>query len=265
MQCVKVGTGFAKLLAGKFIKGQKHMENALYVGLSRQVALSRQMSMVANNIANVNTPGYRADKILFEEYVVNPDPIDEDISMVMDYGQYKDTAAGTMSMTGNPLDVALEGPAFMMVETNQGTKYTRAGNFTLNNEGNLVTPSGNYVLDNGQGRITIPSDARDITITTNGEIVTNQGAAGQIGMVEFANVNNLKSTGDGFYVAENNEIANPAQNTNMRQNMLEGSNVQAVLEMTDLIEISRQFQSMQKNLQNEHDRQRSTIQKLTEK
>lgn len=240
------------------------MENALYVGLSRQVALQRQMNLVSNNIANVNTPGYRADKMLFEEFISTPKPTNEDVSMVLDYGQYKDTAAGSMTQTGNPLDIALEGPAFMMVETAEGTKYTRAGNFALNNERELVTSSGNPVLTQGQGKIIIPDNVREIVVTTDGKISTDQGTAGEIGMVEFNNVNNLRSSGDGFYMADNGEVANPAQNTKMRQNMLEGSNVQAVLEMTDLIEISRQFQSMQKNLQNEHERQRSTIQKLTE-
>jgi len=240
------------------------MENALYVGLSRQVALQRQMALVSNNIANVNTPGYRADKMLFEEYVTKQDVTKEDLSMVLDYGQFKDTAAGQMSSTGNALDVALNGPGFMMVETAEGTKYSRAGNLTLNNERVLVTASGNPVLDNGEGQITMPENVREITITTDGQIITDQGAAGQIGMVEFANVNNMRSTGDGYYMADNGEVAIPVQQTKMQQNMLEGSNVQAVLEMTDLIEISRQFQSMQRMLQNEHDRQRDTIQKLTE-
>ena len=240
------------------------MENAIYIGLSRQVALNQRMSIISNNIANVNTPGYRADKMLFEEYVATPKPTNEDISMVLDYGQYKDTAAGTMSFTGNALDVALDGPGFMLVETSEGTKYTRAGNFARSPDGLLVTPSGNPVLDNGQGRITIPEGVREITITENGQIATDQGAAGQIGIVEFANVQNLRSTGDGFYQTVNNEAAVPAQNTKMQQNMLEGSNVKAVLEMTDLIEVSRQFQSMQRTLQNEHDRQRDTIRKLTE-
>jgi len=245
------------------------MENALYVGLSRQVALQQRMNVLSNNIANVNTPGYRADKMLFEEYIVSEklhkDNNKDDISMVLDYGQYKDTAAGTMQQTGNPLDVALSGPAFMMVETAEGTKYTRAGNFAMNNEGLLVTPSGNPVLDNGQGRITIPEGTKDITITKDGSVVTDQGSVGQIGMVEFGNVQNLSSTGDGYYVTTNGEAPAPAQNTIMQQGMVEGSNVKAVLEMTDLIEVSRAFQTMQRALQNEHDRQRSAIQKLTEK
>ena len=241
------------------------MENGLYIGLSRQMALQKQMNLVSNNIANVNTPGYRADKMLFEEYVLQTKTENrEKLSMVLDYGHFKDTAAGQMTNTGNPMDVALDGPAFMMVETNEGTKYSRAGNFTLNNEGLLVTSSGYPVLDNGEGQITLPQGIKEITITDNGQIITEQGAAGQIGMVEFDNVNMLRSTGDGFYRIEGDQQPIPAENTKMRQGMVEGSNVKAVLEMTDLIEISRQYQSNQRNLQNEHERQRSTIQKLTE-
>ncbi len=240
------------------------MENALYIGLSRQMVLRQNMNLVANNIANVNTPGYRADKMLFEEYIVDPKPANEELSMVLDYGQYKDTAQGKMSYTGNQLDVALQGPAFMMVETAQGTQYTRAGNFALNNNRELVNAEGYPVLDCGQGRIVFPENIREVTITDNGQIASDQGVIGQIGMVEFNNVNNLRPTGNGFYLAENDEIPLPAENTIMKQGMLEGSNVKAVLEMTDLIEISRDYQSMQRMLQNEHDRQRSTIQKLTE-
>jgi flagellar basal-body rod protein FlgF len=239
------------------------MENTIYIGLSRQVALSQQMSIVANNVANVNTPGFRADKVLFEEYVTSPKPTKEDISMVLDYGQFKDKAPGKVSFTGNALDVALEGPGFMMVETSEGTKYTRAGNFTLDNLGTLVTASGNPVLNAGQGRITIPEGAKDIVIGLDGQIATDQGVIGDIGVVEFANPNNLRSTGDGFYVTVDNEAAVPQANTTVRQNMIEGSNVQAVLEMTDLIEVSRQFQSMQRMLQNEHERQSKMIDALS--
>lgn len=240
------------------------MENPLFIGLSRQMAIRDKMNLIANNIANVNTPGYRADKVLFEQYVTKPKPANESLAMVYTYGQFKDTAAGQMTTTGNPLDVALSGGGFMMVETAAGTQYTRAGNFTLNNERVLVNASGNPVLDQGQGRITLPANAQDITITNDGRIVTDQGEAGQIGVVEFQNVQTLVPTGSGFYTASPDDAGAPAQNTLVKQGMVEGSNVQAVLEMTDLIEISRQFQSMHRTLQNEHDRQRDTIAALTE-
>ena len=243
------------------------MENSIYVGLSRQVALSQRMNLIANNIANVNTPGFRADKMLFEEYVVNQknsDSVENELSMGLDYGQYKDTAAGKTQYTGNPLDVALDGPGFMSIETEQGTQYTRAGNFTLNANGELVNASGHHVLDNGGGRITIPETAKEIRITNNGQIVTEQGVAGQIGVKEFNNVQTLIPSGNGFYNAPANDPGAAAQQTIVKQGLVEGSNVEAVLEMTDLIEISRQFQSMQRSLQNEHDRQRNMIKSLTE-
>lgn len=240
------------------------MENGLYIGLSRQLALQKKMQLVSNNIANVNTPGFRADKMLFEEYVYKTNNENQDrLSMVLDYGQYKDTAAGKISFTGNAYDVALQGPGYMSVETAAGTKYTRAGNFAVNGEGLLVTPTGNPVLDDGGGRITIPENVKDIKITTDGQIVTDQGALGAIGMFEFDNPQLLRPTGDGFYEITEGAIPVEAENTIMKQGMIESSNVKAVLEMTDLIEISRQYQSNQRNLQKEHDRQLDTIEKLS--
>lgn len=265
----QIGTALAKHIHESFLRlGKNNMENGLYIGLSRQIALQKRMDLVANNIANVNTPGYRADKILFEEYVYNTrtdSQNNEKISMVLDYGQYKDTSAGQTTFTGNPLDVALNGQGFMMVDSNGTTKYTRAGNFTTDSEGTLVTASGKPVLDSGGGQITIPKGAKDITITQDGQIVTDQGTAGKIGMVEFENPQMLIPTGDGLYEpVDDTVVSAEAENTTMKQGMIEGSNVQAVLEMTDLIEISRQYQSNQRLLQNEHDRQSDTIEKLSQ-
>lgn len=238
------------------------MENSIYIGLSRQVALERQMALLANNVANINTPGYKANKPLFEEYLSKPQITKEEISLVYDYGQYKVEAQGGLKMTGNPLDIAMDGPGYMMVETAEGTKYTRAGNFTLNATGELVTPTGNRVLDTGQKPITIPNGATDIKITNDGQISSSAGGAGQLGMVEFENAQDLQPTGDGFYMTE--AVGLPSANTQARQGMIEGSNVQGVLEMTDLIEVSRTYQSVNRMLQSEHDRQRNVIQKLTE-
>ena len=113
------------------------MENSIYIGLSRQMTLQSQMSLIANNVANINTPGYKANKPLFEQYVSEPRIMDgEEMAQVFDYGQYNVEAQGALKMTGNDLDVALDGPGYMMIETASGTRYTRAGNFTLNNMGN---------------------------------------------------------------------------------------------------------------------------------
>lgn len=238
------------------------MENSIYIGLSRQITLERHMSLLANNVANINTPGFKAQKPIFEEYLSTPEPTGEQISLVSDYGQFQVEAQGQLKLTGNPLDVGLEGPGWMMVETGEGTKYTRAGNFTLNSIGELVTPSGNRVLDNGQKTITLPSGATDIRIGTDGQIATSDGVVSQIGIVEFKNVQALKPSGDNFYMTD--EQPQPALKTMARGGMIEKSNVQGVLEMTELIDISRKYQSINKMLQSEHDRQRNVIQKLTE-
>lgn len=244
-------------------KGDYAVENSIYIGLSRQISLQQQMNLLANNVANINTPGFKAQKPLFKEYLDKPDITRQEISLVEDTGQFKVEAQGQLRLTGNPLDVGMDGPGWMMVETNEGTKYTRAGNFTMNNIGELVTASGDRVLDDGQKPITIPDGAMDISVSTSGEISTsNNGIVGRIGMVEFENQQVLMATGDGYYKTDVQPL--PAENTKMRGGMIEGSNVNGVLEMTNMIDVSRTYQSVQRMLQSEHDRQRNVIQTFTE-
>ena len=129
------------------------MENTLLIGLSRQTVLERQLDVVANNIANVNTAGFKADQSLFEEYLTsgahedNFKPGDRRVSYVQDRGTYRDFAQGAPEQTKNPLDVAITGDAFLVVQTAGGERYTRDGGLQLNNTGQLVTAAGNAVLD----------------------------------------------------------------------------------------------------------------------
>lgn len=238
------------------------MENGIYIGMSRQRSLERRMSMVANNIANMNTPGFKSEHMLFVEKVVAPKPIKEDLSFVMDYGKFRRNSQGPLEYTQNPLDIALEGPGFFAIETEGGTRYSRAGNFKLNNNNELVTAGGLPVLDDGGSRITIPEDARSITIGANGSILTNEGEVARLQIAEFENIHDLKATGGGLYEAG----AEPIENATTRavQGAIEQSNVNGVLEMTDMIEVSRQYQSTARFLQNEHDRLRNAISKLSE-
>lgn len=242
------------------------MENSIYVGLSRQVALQAQMDIVANNIANMSTPGYRAQNMVFHEYVNKapknkidnpPDPL----SQVLDYGHFQTTQEGEMRQTGNPLDVALAGPGWFGVQTSDGTQYTRAGNFQVDVNGDLVTGMGQKVAGAGGGTITIPKGAQEIKIAEDGAVSTERGQVGQLMIVEFANDQDLEATGSGLY--QTTAAANPPQNTRAKQGMLEGSNVQAVLEMTRMIDVSRAYQATQKMLDSEHDRQRTMIKQLT--
>lgn len=238
------------------------MENTIYIGLSRLSALQENMSLIANNIANVNTPGYKANKIVFSEYLDKPKGMKDQMSMVLDYGNYRVKDNGAIKLTGNPLDVALEGPGYMSVQGEDGKNYyTRAGGFALNADRELVTQQGYKVLDSGGSSITIPPGSMNILIDETGSIATDEGVITQIGVQEFENIQTLTPTGNGLYSTTSQ--GTPALKTRVIQNALEGSNVQGVLEMTDMMEVSRSYQSVAKMLQSEHDRLRATIRNLS--
>src|SRR6266567_9069425 len=133
-------------------RGEPAMENTLLVGLSRQMVLERQMDVVANNVANVNTTGYKADRSLFQEFLTsgahedNFSRSDRRVSFVQDRATFHDFAAGPSELTKNPLDVAIDGNAFLVVQTPAGERYTRDGSLQINSQGHLVTAAGYQVL-----------------------------------------------------------------------------------------------------------------------
>lgn len=239
------------------------MENSLYVGLSGQVALEEKMALIANNVANASTPGYRAQNAVFKEFISDQKRMKEDVSLVYDYGQYQVTDPGPIKVTGNALDVAVVGPGFLGVQTPEGVQYTRAGNFSLNALGELVNARGMKVADQGGGTISIPPDAKYVTIDEKGTVSTDQGAVGSLMVAEFKDYQKLEPAGNGLYKTE--EQASPAAQTRVLQGKLEGSNVQTVLEMTRMIDVLREYQSVQRVMQSEHDRQRTAIQRLTQR
>lgn len=236
------------------------MENSLYVGLSSQVALEARMAVVANNVANMSTPGYRGHNAFFKEFVSEQPRMKNDVSLVYDYGQYQITDPGPIKVTGNPLDVALVGPGFMGIQTPEGIQYTRAGNFSLNQNGELVNARGMLVADQGGGNINVPADAEYVSIDQTGVVSTDQGQIGTLMMVEFNDVQKLEPTGNGNYKTEEAPI--PAEKTKMLQGKVEGSNVLPVIEMTRMIDVSREYQSVQRMMQSEHERLRTAIQRL---
>lgn len=237
------------------------MENSIYIGMSRQMALSRNLDIVANNIANMNTPGYRGQNIVFEEYISNPKGSDDKLSFVNDRGQYDDTAPGPVRATDNPLNIALNGKGFIGVNTLEGKLvYTRSGDFTMNANGDLLTHAGFSVAGAGGGNINIPPGSKEIKIDERGNISNENGKVGQIMVVEFDDVQKLRPLGNNTY--ETDAASKPAEETGVKQGYLEGSNVEPVLEMTKMIEISRDYQRVQKTLQGEHERLRGAIQKL---
>lgn len=237
------------------------MENSLYVGLSSQVALQESMNIIANNVANLNTPGFRGQNMIFQEYVEKPRGMKEDVSMVNDYGQYQMTDPGPIKVTGNPLDVALVGPGFFGIQAPGGVQYSRAGNFSMTADGTLVNALGMPVAGEGGGAITIPPNAENVYIDQKGAVSTDDGQVGQLMIAEFTNYQTLNPTGNGLY--ETSEAPIAGENTTVIQGKLEGSNVQSVVEMTRMIDVLREYQSVQNMMKSEHDRLRGAIQKLT--
>ncbi len=237
------------------------MENSIYLALSRQMALQTNMDIVANNIANMNTAGFRAQNPVFEEYISNQFAGGDPLSFVSDYGQYQMTDPGPLTQTGNELDVAIVGEGFITVQMPDGkVGYTRDGSFHLRSDGTLVTNADMPVMGNG-GAIVLPTDAVHISIDAKGVISDENGPVSKLGIVEFENVQMLEPAGNNVYTSPQAGIE--PKNTAVSQGFIEGSNVKPVAEMTRMIEILRNFQSTQNILQSEHDRIRDAIQKLT--
>lgn len=247
-------------------KGLREMENLSYISLSQQTALKRQMDIVANNIANMSTPGFKSESVLFEEYVRNSagsqkDPSGE-FSQVLDAGSWRNLEQGPLSFTNNPLDVAITGDGYFAVETPAGTRYTRAGNFSLNDQGEIVTAQGHKVIGDG-GDLTIPEGESQIQIDKDGNVSTESGEIGKFKIVGFENEQMLTSVGENMYQAPADSEIEP-ENISVSQGAIEGSNVNSVVEMTRMIDILRTYQQVQKFVQGDHDRQRSAIRTLSQ-
>lgn len=218
------------------------MSNTILIGLSRQSVLRQQMDIVANNLANVSTVGYKAEAPVFDDFIVDPADTSrprDDLHFVRDYGNYRNLSEGKFEKTGRPLDLAISGLAYFRVGTEEGERFTRSGSFQLSADGELITPTGNSILDNGGQPIQIDPNVETITIASDGTISTEDGPIGQIGVVQFENNLALKKTGDGLY--ETDQQPEEAEEASVLQGMLEGSNVQPILEMTRLIEINRAY------------------------
>ena len=250
------------------------MENALLIGLSRQTILERQLDVVANNIANVNTTGYKADSSLFEEYLMpgahedNFVGADRRVSFVQDRGTFRDFSQGSAEQTKNPLDVAIDGSAFLVVQTPAGERYTRDGGMQRNNQGQLVTAAGNPVLGTGGPIVFQPSD-HDVNITPDGTITVVEGSGradsirGKLRLVSFADAQKLLKEGLNLYSAGEGS-AQPDVKSMVRQGFIEKSNVNGVAEMSRMIEVTRAYTQISTLLQQQSDLHKNAIQQLAD-
>lgn len=232
------------------------MENTAFIALSRQTTLRREMNVISNNIANMNTAGFKAEKMMFVDHLVRSKGGDgimgDKLAYVRDIATMRNFEEGPLERTGNPLDVAIHGDGFFTVSTAQGNRYTRAGRFELDGTGQLVTRHGDPVLsDGGQPFFFSPED-KEIMIARDGTISTENGVLGKIAVVTFENVHELKEVAGGLYTTE--QVPTAAEKPDMVQHMVEGSNVKPILEMTRMISVNRAYASVKKMLEKEDGR-----------
>ena len=244
------------------------MENALLVGLSRQVALGRELDVVANNVANIDTNGFKRRSSIFQEYISptaraeNFKGLDKRVSFVLDQGTTLNFSSGGLNRTDNPLDVAIKGDALFAVQTPEGERYTRDGAFSFNSKGELVTPSGHQVLtDQGVFRLT-PTE-RNFAIAPDGQISTSDGTRGKLKLVKFDNPQTLANVGSNEF--RSSDRARPAGgDVRLEIGSVEKSNVSPVLEMSRLIEINRSYQTVANMMTQTDQLRRTAIQKLAD-
>jgi flagellar basal-body rod protein FlgF len=250
------------------------MENALLVGLSRQTVLERQLDVISNNIANVNTAGYKADHSLFEQYLNsgahedNFRSADRRVAYVQDRGTFRDVSQGAAEPTGNPLDVAVDGAGFLTVQTQGGERYTRDGNLQINNVGQLVTNAGDPVIGTAGPIVFQPTD-HDIAISPDGTITVLEGAShadairGKLRLVSFADAQKLLKQGYNLYSADGNNVAQQDVKSTVRQGFIEKSNVNAVSEMASMIQVMRTYSQISNILQQQSDLHKNAIEQLS--
>jgi flagellar basal-body rod protein FlgF len=244
------------------------MDNSLLVSLSQQLAAYRAMDVIANNLANVSTPGFKREAAKFEEYVTQMRPSEEQkgpqsVSFVKDAGVMRDVSQGNVEETGAPYDIAIAGKGFFAVQTPAGMRYTRDGHFSLDANGNLVTSQGYQVQGDG-GAITITPNDGDIHIAPDGTMSSVvRGVGNQIAklkVVDFANSSTLTKQGANLYSTGQTPTA-PAT-VSLQQGALEASNVQPVIEISHMIEVMRAYEATATLSKSQEDLMRQAIDKL---
>jgi flagellar basal-body rod protein FlgF len=252
------------------------MENTLLVGLSRQMVLQREMEVVANNIANIDTNGFKADFSLFEEYLMpgardgNFQVADSPVSFVRNRGTLIDLNQGSLQRTGSPLDVAINGDGFLAIQTPQGERYTRNGALQVNAQGELVTSEGYQVLGDG-GPIAFQPQDIGITINQEGTVSVKDGAnatieivRGRLRIVNFAQPQRLQKEGGSIFSAPADMPATPSTTARVMQGALEKSNVRPIVEMSHMIEVSRSYTMIANLIQSQGDLHKTAIQQLSD-
>jgi len=235
------------------------MENSIYIGLSRQTALRRELSLVANNIANVNTTSFKRELGVYSAAPTNTTR-SEKLDFVIDHGSSVSFEPGSIKSTDNDFDIAINGPGFIVVDDGNGIKYTRNGSLSLTADNQLITRDGDAVVDDGGAPIVIPLDGRKLQIGVDGTISLDNEILAKIKLVEFDSPHLLQKRGDSKF--ETPEQPREPVNSTVLQGKLETSNVTAVKELVRMVDIQRSYEAVNKLLDREARRQTDLIKRL---
>jgi flagellar basal-body rod protein FlgF len=240
------------------------MDNTMYVALSRQMTLRREMDIIANNIANSDTTGFKVEMAM-----VRTDPTEgarmldgpKSLKFVIDDGVIRDFSQGALRRTGGTFDLAIEGQGFFKVETAGGERFTRDGRFTLGADGRLTTQAGDAVLGAG-GEIAINPEDGEVAISADGVVSQNGEQIGKIDVFAFDDLSSLAKDGDNLLRNTSNVEPQVSTAANMRQGMLEGSNVNPIMQITRMIEVSRAYESMARTIEGSGELSRRSVERL---
>jgi flagellar basal-body rod protein FlgF len=242
------------------------MENPSYIAVAQMGALRRQLDVTANNVANATSAGFQGERLVFETVlsdIAGAGAGGGKVAFAIDKGLWRDTRAGPVERTGNPFDIALVGPGYLAVQTDAGIRYTRAGSFRPDAQGRLALSNGAQLLGENGTPITVPRGETSVEIDRRGTITGKEGPIGKMRVVAFDNEQAMRRAGENLLTTTADPKPMDDKKTKVAQGMLEGSNVQSVLEISQMIELTRRYQSASRMIEQEQDRSRRTIEKLT--
>ncbi len=242
------------------------MENTMYVALSRQAGLRREMDVVANNLANMGTHGFKAERMMFIEHLVKSkggeNLISPRLAYVRDIATMTDERAGAIDTTGNPLDVAIQGDGYFVLQTPNGERYTRNGRFQLDNSGQLVNQLGQPVQADGGAPIIFAPEDREIVISKDGTVSTNNGELGKLRVVKFQSDQKLERTSGAQFIAGTDNPPQPVEQASIIQGAVENANIEPIMEMANMINVHRSYDAVRNFIDREDERQKSMIRDL---
>ena len=236
------------------------MENTGYIALSRQSVLRRKMDVIANNLANMTTPAFKGEDMMFVEHLKKTGENDR-VSLVQDLALLRNVSEGPMTKTENPLDLAISGQGYFAVQTLDGERYTRNGTFQLDAQGQIVTTQGDPVLGVDGNPITIPLNEPQISIARDGSVSAGETLIGRLQVVSFENEQTLEKQSNSL-LDRGEQEPQAADESEVVQGMIEGSNIQGIVEVTRMINTIRSYTATSKLVDQEHERQRRAIQVL---